>query len=72
MYPADEGVNIVQGIPAPIRVIDDDVNEAREQTFIVLLEIERAVNTDLITITRNNSFCVIIDNDGECFRHMIT
>jgi hypothetical protein len=61
-YPADEGVNVV---PAFIDVTDDDVNEAHVQTFIVFLEIVDAVSLDLITITRSNSICVIIDNDGK-------
>jgi hypothetical protein len=65
LYPADEGVNVVQRIPAYIDVTDDDVNEAREQTFIVFLEIVDAANLDLITITRTNSTCVIVDNDGK-------
>jgi hypothetical protein len=64
-YPADEGVNVVPRIPASIDVTDDDVNEAREQTFIVFLEIVDAANLDLITITRTNSTCVIVDNDSE-------
>jgi hypothetical protein len=63
-YPADEGVDPVPRIPAFINVTDDDVNEAREQTFIVLLEIVEAVNSN-ITVTRTNSTCVIVDNDGK-------
>jgi hypothetical protein len=65
IYSADEGVIVVPRIPAFIGVTDDDVNEAREQTFIVFLEIVDAANLDLITITRTNSTCVIVDNDGE-------
>jgi hypothetical protein len=61
LYPADEGV---LRIPAFIPVTDDDVNEACKQTFVVLLEVVGAANPDLITITRTNSTCVIIDNDG--------
>jgi hypothetical protein len=65
IYPADEGIAPVQTVPAFINVTDDDVNEAREQTFIAFLEIVEAANLDLITITRTNSTCVIVDNDGE-------
>jgi hypothetical protein len=65
VYPADEGVRLVQRVPAFISVTDDDVNEAREQTFIVLLEVVGAVNSNLVSVTRTNSTCVIIDNDGE-------
>jgi hypothetical protein len=65
LYPADEGVTVVRRVPAFIGVTDDDVDEAREQTFILLLEIAEAVNSNLISVTRTNSTCVIIDNDGE-------
>jgi hypothetical protein len=65
VYPADEGIAPVQTVPAFIDVTDDDVNEAREQTFIAFLEIVDAANLDLITITRTNSTCVIVDNDSE-------
>jgi hypothetical protein len=63
-YPADEGVYVPR-ISAFIDITDDDVNEAREQTFIVFLEIVDAVSLDLLTITRSNSPCVIVDNDGK-------
>jgi hypothetical protein len=62
MYPADENV---PRMPAFINITDDDVNEAREQTFIVFLEVVDAVNLARITITRTNSTCVIVDNDSE-------
>jgi hypothetical protein len=65
VYPADEGIAPVQTVPAFINVTDDAVNEAREQTFIVFLEIMAAANLGLITITRTNSTCIIVDNDGE-------
>jgi hypothetical protein len=65
VYPADEGIAPVKMVPAFIDVTDDDVNEAREQTFIVFLEIVDAVNPERITITRTNSTCVIVDNDSE-------
>jgi hypothetical protein len=65
IYPADELRTVVPRIPASINVTDDVVNEAREQTFIVFLEIVNATNRDRITITRTNSTCVIVDNDGE-------
>ena len=48
-----------------IPIEDDEIDEAQEQVFIILLEVLEAVNFDLITITRNTSFGRIIDNDGE-------
>jgi hypothetical protein len=64
VYPADESATVPR-IPAPISITDDDVNEACKQTFIVFLEVADSVTSNLITITRTNSTCVIIDNDGE-------
>ena len=52
-------------IPAFISIVDDEINEADHQYFIVFLEIIGAVNFDLIEIGRNVSTCIIIDNDGE-------
>ena len=48
-----------------IPIEDDEIDEAEEQVFIILLEFLEAVNFDLITITRNTSFGRIVDNDGE-------
>ena len=48
-----------------IPIVDDEIDEALEQVFIILLEVLEAVNLDLITITRSTSFGRIIDNDGE-------
>ena len=60
LYPAD-----VDYIPVFIPIVDDEIDEAMKQFFIVLLEAQQAVNSDLITISRNNSTCVIFDNEGE-------
>ena len=48
-----------------IPIVDDEIDEAQEQVFIIVLEVLEAVNFDLITITRNTSVGRIIDNDGE-------
>ena len=64
IFPADEVVNIA-GVVETLRIVDDEIDEAQEQVFIILLEVLDAVNFDLITITRNTSFGRIIDNDGE-------
>ena len=63
LFPADEVLNIpdvVEFIP----IVDDEIDEAHEQVFIMLLKVLEAVNFDLITITRSTSFGRIIDNDG--------
>ena len=63
-FPADE-ISRISGVEAFIPIADDEINEAWEQVFVVLLQVEEAVNSDLITITRADSTCVIIDNDGK-------
>ena len=50
---------------ATIPIVDDEIDEAQEQVFIILLEVLDAVNLDLIKITRGVSTGRIIDNDGE-------
>ena len=55
----------VASAAANISVHDDEVNEAINQTFIVYLEVEDAVNPDLITLARRVSTCTIVDDDGE-------
>ena len=52
-----------------IPIVDDEIDEAHEQVFIILLEVLESVNSDLIIITRNTSFGRIIDNDGESLTH---
>ena len=64
IFPADEIVNIAD-VEKFIPIEDDEIDEAQEQVFIILLEVLEAVNFDLITITRSVSFGRIIDNDGE-------
>ena len=63
-FPADEAMNIADVLET-IPIIDDEIDEAQEQVFIIVLEVLEAVNLDLITITRSTSFGRIIDNDGE-------
>ena len=64
LYPVDE-ISSVNDIPAFIPIVDDEIDEAVKQVFVVLLEVQQAVSSHLITISRNNSTCVIIDNEGE-------
>ena len=55
----------VASVAANISVRDDEINEAINQTFIVYLEVEGAVNPDLITLAHYVSTCTIVDDDGE-------
>ena len=63
-FPADELFKIAD-VEEYILIEDDEIDEAQEQVFVILLEVLEAVNFDLITITRSTSFGRIIDNDGE-------
>lgn len=65
-WPSDEG--LPSGLTDEtvfIPITDDEIDEAEVQFFIVFLEILEAVNFDLITVSRANATCVIVDNDGE-------
>lgn len=49
---------------APVGIIDDDINEADEQMFVVHLEVMDALHlTTPENIKRNTSICRIMDND---------
>ena len=48
----------------PVAIVDDDVNEAMEQDFVVVLRLSESVNQESVSLdTRNVSLCRIIDND---------
>jgi len=65
-FPSDERrASPIADVPSPIMIVDDEIDEAEEQFFIVYLEIIEAVEPNLITITRANSTCIIVDNDGK-------
>ena len=63
-FSADEVVRI-DDVIGPISIVDDEIDEAREQVFVIFLEVLEAVNFDLITITRSSSVGCIVDNDGK-------
>jgi hypothetical protein len=53
-------------ILAPVQINDDDLDEASEQLFVVLLDISTSVNPSFVNNSeRNISLCRIRDNDGE-------
>jgi hypothetical protein len=50
----------------PITIVDDDIDEAIEQIFIVTLKHKESIREESISLeTRNSSLCRIIDNDGK-------
>ena len=46
-----------------VPIIDDAINEANEQDFVVILNLTDSINPAMITISRESSLCRIIDND---------
>lgn len=53
------------GVDAHIAIVDDDINEADNQFFIVHFELVDAVNPDQFQLTNEWITVVIVDNDGE-------
>lgn len=53
-------------MPASIPVVDDDINEATEQFFVVHMEVLEAPNPEQITGDQQDvSICTILDNDSK-------
>ena len=50
---------------APIPIVDDDIDEAEEQEFVVTLNIIDAVDESSLNIGRNVTIGIIQDNDGK-------
>lgn len=64
-FEADETGPQEFDIQVNIPIVDDSIDEAREQVFVASLDIVSAFDLSTITITRQDSLCGIIDNDGE-------
>ena len=58
----DEGRNELN---VPVPIIDDRVNEANEQVFVVQLKVVGGANINSVTVSRQVSLCRIIDDDGK-------
>ena len=65
-FQADEAGTQINDMPAPITILDDQLNEALEEVFIVVLTLESSTDPGGVIITRESSLCRIIDNDGSC------
>ena len=48
-----------------VPIVDDLINEADEQYFVLTLEVVDATNASRIIIVQQNSLCRIIDDDCE-------
>ena len=66
VFPADENLSrSIFELPADILVVDDEINEAGAQQFIVSLRVFSALNISLVQIEKNTSICNIIDDDSK-------
>ena len=63
VFPADEFIDPVGSVDAFISVVEDDINENSEQLFVAFIEVAGAINSRLLSITRNVTICRIMDND---------
>ena len=69
-FPDEE--NPINEHSVPITVVDDDIDEAIEQIFVVTLKHKESIREESISLeTRNSSLCRIIDNDGKGSRFSI-
>ena len=46
-----------------IGVTDDEINEAMQQYFVVIINVTDIINAEHTTVSRSSSICRIIDND---------
>ena len=65
-FQPDEIGQQMDDVNTPVPMVDDVINEADEQNFVVTVEVVDAFNTSRISIEREDSLCRIIDDDGEC------
>ena len=63
-FQADEFGHQINDVPTPIVIFDDEINEALEEVFIVVLTLQSSTDPGSVIITRVSSLCRIIDNDG--------
>ena len=71
-FQVDETGTQINDMAAPVNISDDELNEALEEVFIVVLTLQSSTDPGSVIITRVSSFCRIIDNDGLCVLKLIT
>ena len=66
IFPADGNLSrsIIE-LPANIPIVDDEINEADVQQFIVGLQVFSALDTSKVKIEQNASICNIMDDDSK-------
>ena len=65
-FEADEFGRQINDMAAPIVIFDDELNEALEEVFIVVLTLQSSTDPGSVIITRVSALCRIFDNDGSC------
>ena len=55
-----------------INIVNDEINEAEKQVFIMKLTLDKSRNPDLITLFRNVSLGIIIDDDRKLLSMNLT
>ena len=66
-FQPDETGRLIIDVDTPVLIVDDSINEAVEQNFVVTVEVVNAFNMSRITIEHEDSLCRIIDDDdSEC------
>ncbi len=63
VFPADETGTQMNDIPSPVPIVDDEINEALEELFVVNLALVDSVNPAGTDISRSVSLCRISDDD---------
>ncbi len=64
-FPADELGTLENDVNVPVFIIDDFIDEADEEVFIIVLTVdERSFNAETTKLGRETSLCRIQDNDG--------
>ena len=67
-FPIDEGLNPVTSVELAIPIVDDDIDEADEQVFIIFLEVINATNVGKVNIVdRKTSIGRIEDDESKYY-----
>ena len=64
-FQPDETGQQMNDVDTPVPIVNDRVNEAEEQNFMVTLDLVNATDESRVDIERIDALCRIIDDDGE-------
>ncbi len=62
-FPKDEYSTRTVNLTVEVDIVDDDINEADDQMFVVLLEVYEAYGLDTFDLNYSIGNCHITDND---------